>query len=86
VTFQSLLGRTNNDAPIVSGGDTIITRDAMPIILGMSQAFVTSDANGLASIQPSAGGFQGALAILGTVTAGSGSLPFQLQSLWPMTE
>jgi hypothetical protein len=86
VIFQSLLGRTNNDAPIVSGGDTIITRDAIPIILGMSQAFVTSDANGLASIQPSAGGFQGALAILGTVTAGSGSLPFQLQSLWPMTE
>jgi hypothetical protein len=85
VMFQSLLGRTNNDAPIVSGGDTIITRDAMPIILGMSQAFVTSDANGLASIQPSDGGFQGALAILGTVTAGFGSLPFQLQSLWPIT-
>jgi hypothetical protein len=85
VMFQSLLGRTNNDAPFISGGDTIITRDAMPIILGMSQAFVTSDANGLAAIQPSAGGFQGALAILGTVTAGSGSLPFQLQSLWPIT-
>jgi len=85
VIFQSLLGRTNNDAPIVSGGDTIITRNEMPIILGMSQASVTSDANGLASIQPSTGGFQGALAILGTVTAGSGSLPFQLQSLWPVT-
>jgi hypothetical protein len=84
--FQSLLGRTNNDAPIVSGGDTIITRDEMPIILGMTQAFVTSDANGLATMQPSTGGFQGALAILGAVTAGSGSLPFQLQSLWTMTK
>jgi hypothetical protein len=52
----------------------------------MSQAFVTSDANGLASIQPSTGGFLGALAILGTVTVGPGSLPFQLQSLWPMTD
>jgi hypothetical protein len=52
----------------------------------MSQAFVTSDANGLASIQPATGGFLGALAILGTVTAGPGSLPFQLQSLWPMTD
>ena len=83
VLFQSLLGRTNNNAPIVTGGDTTITRDPMPIILGMSQASVTSDANGLATLQPSTGGFQGALAILGTVMAGSGSLPFQLQSLWP---
>ena len=83
VLFQSLLGRTNNDAPIVPGGDTTISRDPMPIILGMSQASVTSDANGLATMQPSTGGFQGALAILGTVMAGSGSLPFQLQSLWP---
>src|SRR4029077_6742145 len=79
VLFQSLRGRTNNDAPIVSGGDTIITRNPMPIILGTSQASVTSDANGLASMQPSTGGFQGALAILGTVTAGPGHLPFQLQ-------
>jgi hypothetical protein len=86
VTFQSLLGRTNNDAPVVSGGDTIIKRDQMPIILGMSQATVTSDANGFAGMQPTTSGFQGALAILGTVTVGSGSMPFQLQSLWPMTQ
>jgi hypothetical protein len=85
VLFQSLLGRTNNNAPIVSGGDTTITTNPMPIILGTSQASVTSDVNGLASMQPSTGGFQGALAILGTVTAGPGSMPFQLQSLWPMT-
>jgi len=86
VLFQWLLGRTTDNAPIVSGGDTNITTNAMPIILGMSQATVTSDANGLASIQPSAGGFQGALAILGVVTTGPGNLPYQLQSLWPMTE
>jgi IPT/TIG domain len=86
VLFQSLLGRTTNDAPIVSGGDTTITRNPMPIILGTSQASVISDANGLASMQPSTGGFQGALAILGTVTAGPGNLPFQLQSLWPMSD
>jgi IPT/TIG domain len=86
VLFQSLVGRTNNDAPIVSGGDTNITNNPMPIILGTEQTAVTSDANGLASMQPSTGGFQGALAILGTVTAGPGSLPFQLQSLWPITE
>jgi hypothetical protein len=85
VLFQSLIGRTNNNAPVVTGGDTIITRDEMPIVLGISQASVVSDADGLATMQPSTGGFTGALAILGAVTAGSGSLPFQLQSLWPMT-
>jgi hypothetical protein len=86
VLVQSLLGRTTDNAPIVSGGDTNIRTNPMPIILGMSQATVTSDANGLATTQPSTGGFQGALAILGTVTAGPESLPFQLQSLWPMTQ
>jgi hypothetical protein len=86
VLFQSLLGRTLNDAPIVSGGDTTITRNPMPIILGTAQTSVSSDASGLASLQPSTGGFQGALAILGTVTAGPGSMPFQLQLLWPMTQ
>ena len=86
VLFQSLLGRTTDNAPIVSGGDTNITTNPMPIILGMSQASVTSDANGLATMQPSTGGFQGALAILGNVTAGPESLPFELQSLWPMTD
>jgi hypothetical protein len=84
VLFQSLLGRTNDGAPIISGGDTNFTRNSMPIILGTSQVSLTSDANGIASMQPSTGGYQGALAILGTATAGSGSLPFQLQSLWPM--
>ena len=86
VLFQSLLGRTTDNAPIVPGGDTNITTDPMPIILGISQASVTSDANGLVTMQPSTGGFQGALAILGVVTAGPESLPFQLQSLWPMTQ
>jgi hypothetical protein len=85
VLFQSLLGRTNSNAPIVSGGDTDITTNPMPIILGMSQAAVTSDVNGFASMQPSTGGFLGALGILGTATAGPASLPFLLQSLWPMT-
>jgi hypothetical protein len=85
VLFQSLLGRTNDNAPIISGGDTNITTNPLPIILGTSQASVTSDMNGLASMQPSTEGFQGALAILGTVTTGPGNMPFQLQSLWPMT-
>jgi len=84
VLFQSLIGRTTGDAPVISGGDTKFTRDSMPIILGTSQVSVNSDVNGLASIQPTTGGFEGAMAILGTVTAGQASLPFQLQLLWPV--
>ena len=86
VLFQSLLGRTNNAAPIVSVGDTNITTNPLPILLGTSQTSVVSDLNGMASMQPSTGSFQGALAILGTVTAGGGTMPFQLQSLWPLIQ
>jgi hypothetical protein len=86
VLFQSLIGRASNGALIVSGGDTKFTRDSMPVILGTAQASVTSDANGLAGTQPSTGGFQGALAILGTITTGPASLPFELQSLWPIAK
>ena len=86
VLFQSLLGRTGDDAPIVSGGDTNITTTSLPILLGTSQASVISDVNGMASMQPSTNGFEGALAILGTITAGSGTMPFQLQSLWPPSQ
>jgi hypothetical protein len=92
VQFQSVLGRTPGGEPIVVGGDTIIGRNPMPIILGTSQVSLNSDSNGLASVTPSAGNFTGALAILGTVvtvgpvTVGPASMPFQLQSLWPMTQ
>jgi len=86
VLFQSLLGRTNNDATIVSGGDTNITTNPLPVLLGTSQTPVISDVNGMASMQPSTGGFDGALVILGTVTAGSATMPFQLQSLWSPTQ
>jgi hypothetical protein len=83
VLFQSLLGRTAGGEPIILGGDTIIGRNTLPIILGSSQIYATSDANGLASLQPSTGGFQGALAILGSASGGSGNVQFVLQSLWP---
>jgi len=86
VLFQSLIGRPGNDAPIFLAGDTNVTRDSLQIILGTSQSSLTSDANGLAAIQPSTGGFQGALAILGVASAGPGSVPFGLQSLWPVTQ
>jgi hypothetical protein len=56
----------------------------MPIILGSSQVSVQSDANGFATIQPSTGGFPGALLILGTTSGGTSALQFELQSLTPL--
>ncbi len=86
VLFQSLIGRAGEGDLILSGGDTQFNRNSMPIILGTAQASVPSDGNGIAGMQPSTGGFQGALAILGTVSAGPGTMPFELQSLWPVTK
>lgn len=84
VLVQSVIGRTDNNTTIVSAGDTNIGRNPMPIILSSSQSYLTSDANGLVSFQPSTGGFQGALLILGTASAGAANLQFELQSLWPV--
>jgi len=86
VFFQTLIGRASGGALIVSGGDTKFTRDEMPVILGSTQAFMTSDVNGLVNMEPSTDGIQGALAILGMATAGGSNQEFALQSLWPVTE
>lgn len=59
VAFQAILGRTAGNAPLISAGDTNIWENPLPIILGSWQQTVSSDANGIASVQPSTGGFQG---------------------------
>jgi len=53
-------------------------------VLSLSQTSVLSDANGVASFQPSSEGFEGALQIVGAATAGSGQVPFALQLFAPM--
>lgn len=83
VLFQAIIGRTADDAPIISGGENNSGNDPLAIILGSWQQPVVSGGNGLATLQPSTGGFTGDLAILGSATAGSASLPFVLQSLGP---
>lgn len=71
-------------SPPIPGGDTSIGGSPMPIVLYSSQAWVATDANGLATFQPSTGGFGGAIEILGTAAAGSGSVPFVLEWLPPI--
>jgi hypothetical protein len=81
VIFQSVIGRAPNNEPLQWIDDLGIMQNPMPVILGSSQVSVISDANGLASIQPSAGSIQGPVLILGTTSVGNGSQQFVLQSL-----
>jgi hypothetical protein len=81
VAFQTMVGRMPNNQPIVFVGQAGVTQPEVPVILSSSQAMVQSDANGLASIQPSAGSIQGPVVILGTAGAGNSTVQFALQSL-----
>jgi hypothetical protein len=81
VVFQSLVGRMPNNEPILWIGQSTSIRQPMPVILSSTQATVLSDINGLATIQPSTSGIQGAVVVMGTASAGNASQTFQLQSL-----
>jgi hypothetical protein len=52
--------------------------------LSQSQTTVLSDVIGLAAIQPTAGGVQGAVLIVGSASAGAATLDFAPQSLLPV--
>ena len=80
VVFQSIVERSGSGSS-TSGGDTTITQNPTPIILVSSQTVVVSDVNGLASFQPTTGGFAGPLEVLGTATAGTSNVQFEFQSL-----
>jgi len=83
VVFQSLVERSGNSSRSATGGDTTINPTPAPVVLGSTQVSATSDANGLASFQPSTAGFDGALQILGTATAGAGQVPFAIDVFPP---
>jgi len=83
VMFEAIIGRSAGDAPIVVGGDLNINDDPLPILLGSWEEPVVTDNNGLAKVQPSTEGFDGALAVIGLAAAGTGSVEFGAQSLWP---
>jgi hypothetical protein len=86
VVFQSTVERAGDGSPGISGGDTTITPNPTPVVLLSSQISVVSDANGLASFQPSNAGFGGALQIVGAAGAESAQVPFAVQSLPLMTD
>jgi hypothetical protein len=84
VLVQTTIERTPQDPISISGGDTTITQPPTPTVLLQSQSSVTSDVNGLASFQPSTGGFSGPMEILGVTAAGISTIPFAVEVLPPM--
>jgi len=70
VLFQSTVVRPASDFTLTPG-DPSVTPTQMPVILSASQNSVQSDANGLASLVPSAGSFAGTLEIEIQASAGT---------------
>lgn len=83
VAFQFTGERAGGDSTIISAGDTNIQNNPSPVILFNGQSAAQSDMNGLAMWKPTTEGFSGDVAILGTANAGTGQVPFALQTLPP---
>ena len=85
VTFQSTILRPDQDSPIETNGESSSGNHSMPVILGTSQAQITSDLNGLASLVPSRGSFTGAVEMEISASAGSSvTQQFEMESEWPV--
>jgi len=72
VMFQTTVLRPGGSSSTGGDGETNPTNPAMPVILTVSQSSTTTYVNGLASIVPSAGGFNAPLEVDVGVTAGTG--------------
>lgn len=83
VKFSSLVFRPDYDVADEPIGETGRGTTPTPVILGSAQTTITSDANGLATLTPSAGSASGAVEIEVLATAGtSASQQFELESIW----
>lgn len=83
VAFLAYIGRMPGNEPIVWAGESSISQPVMPVILAESQAIAQSDINGVANFLLSNGGISGNVALVGSATAGSGSVGFEAQQLGP---
>ena len=82
VVFQSTVMRPVGNGVPLPAGDPGGMQTGMPVILSASQITVQSDVNGLASIAPSVGSFNGTLEIQIQVSAGTtAALQDELESV-----
>jgi hypothetical protein len=65
--------------PRPGGGDTIVTHQPTPVILGSGQTTLLSDFNGLATMQPALA--SSAMEIEGSASAGGASVAFELEAV-----
>ena len=85
VIFQTVVIRSVPDPPPVSVGGIIINRKPPPVILSSSKSSALSTVDGLATLQPSTGGFSAPLTIRGIASAGAEALSFELRSFGAAT-
>jgi hypothetical protein len=71
VTFQTTVMRPAGSASAAGSDGDNGGAPALPVILSVSQTSVQSDANGMARLTPSTGGFSGPLVIQVSATAGT---------------
>ena len=82
VTFKSMIFLPDADAPVEVSGDDGSTQHAMKVLLGSSQINPLTDANGLATLVPSTGGFSRPLEIEIVASAGAAApLQYELPML-----
>jgi len=80
VAFQTTVMRPAGSA--ATGGDGTGS-PALPVILSVSQTSVPSDANGMASLTPSTGGFSGPLVVQVSATAGTSASLLNVLQAFP---
>ena len=83
VTFQLITFEPDNDAPFEAPGESGGGDYPQRVILAQSSASSVSDANGMVSVQPSAGAISGPVEIEITATGGNSTLEFEVESMWP---
>ena len=83
VVFQSYVGRTPQNAPIIWAGEAGTSQSSMPVILAAPRATIQSAANGLASFPLSTAGISGDVAVVGSASLGNTSVQFAGHQLGP---
>lgn len=71
VVFLTTVLRPGGVAPALGNGETNLGNPSMPVILQVSQTNAISDANGLATVTPTSGGFSPPLEVDVGITAGT---------------
>ncbi|MBZ5688302.1 MAG: hypothetical protein LAP86_25065 [Acidobacteriia bacterium] len=85
VSFLTTVLRPGGTVPGVGSGDTNPGNPAMPVILKVTQTNTTTDANGLANLSPTGGGFSAPVEVDVQSTAGTNAVLDDPLLIFPAT-